>query len=158
MASLGSFGAALREYAPEVSDPVELDFYGEKFFVVGEIPAMIELTLTAALVGKVSAVDGDAALYEALRCALTTPARDKDTPADTDQWIRFTRLAVTHLAPSEMLTAICYRILGWQVGFPTERPSTSSDGQPTTSPNSNTSASDSPASPTSASGSADLAG
>lgn len=149
MASLGSFGAAVREHDPAV-DPDTFDFCGQTFTVHGQIPGMLELTISAALAGKVSGVDGDAALYEALRIALTVPGRETDgkkIPADASQWERFYRLAIDQRAEGELLTALVLNIVGAQVGRPTERRSTSQPGPSPTSTSSNSSASASPASP-----------
>ena len=149
MASLGSFGAALREYEPP-ADPDTFEFYGETFTVHGEIPAMLDLAMTAAYVGRSSLADGDAAMYEALRIALTIPEREVDgkkLPADPAEWERFSRLATAKAAPGEMLVQITFGIIGMQMGRPTGQRSTSSGGPLPTSTNSSSSASDSPASP-----------
>jgi hypothetical protein len=148
MASLGSFEAAAREYAPDGADQDTFDFYGETFVVTGTVPAIVELTITAALAGKASGVDGDAAMYEALKSALTVPARETDgktVSADPSAWERFYGLALTKNAPSELLTAITFNIMGAQLGRPTVQRSTSSPGPLPTSTSSNSSASDTPA-------------
>jgi hypothetical protein len=77
MASLGTFGAAVREREPN-AEPDTFEFCGETFTVHGTIPSMLHLTIAAAWAGKVSAFEGDAALFEALRHALTVP---RSTPA-----------------------------------------------------------------------------
>lgn len=149
MASLGSFSAAVREYDP-AAERDEFDFYDEHFVVYGEIPAIVDLTMTAAVVGKATSIDGDAALFEALKAALTIPAREVDgepVRADDSQFDRFYRLAIRNDAPAELLTTIAYKILGAQVGRPTKRRSISSAGPLPTSTSSNSSASTSPDSP-----------
>jgi hypothetical protein len=146
MANLGTFSAAMREHDPDAAEPDTFDFYGETFTVLGFIPGIVELTISAALAGKASGVDGDAAMYEALRCALTAPATGDDRP-DRSQWEKFYKLALDKDAPGELLTAVTLNVLGAQVGRPTERQSTSSDGQPPTSTPSNTSSSPSPDAP-----------
>lgn len=144
--NLGSFGAAVREYDPDGAELDTFDFYGETFKIVGRVPAIVELTMSAALAGKVGAVDGDAAMYETLRFALTVPARKStDTPADASRWERFARIALEKDTPGESLTAIALNILGAQVGRPTEQRSTSSPGPLPTSTSSSSSASDTPA-------------
>lgn len=150
MASLGSFSAAAREYDPGAADRDTIEFYDETFTIHGEIPAMVQLTVTAAMAGKVGGVEGDAAMYEALRIALTVPEREVDgkkVPADATQWERFCKLANDRGAPEELLSAVTFNILGAQMGRPTVRRSTSSSGPLPTSTNSNSSVSDSPASP-----------
>jgi hypothetical protein len=150
MAKLGSFGAAIREYAPTLAEPDTFEFCGEEFEVAGHVPAIIELTMSAAMAGKVSAIDGDAAMYEVLRFALTDPERrdgDKVVPADESQWDRFYRLAAAQDPEPEVLTSVALNILAAQVGRPTKQRSTSSAGPLPTSPSSSSSASDSPDSP-----------
>jgi len=149
MASLGTFGAVVREYEPP-TDPDTFELCGGTFRVVGEIPGMVELKLGAALTGKIGGLEGDAALYEALRHALTVPEREADgktVGADASEWDRFYEVATTKGAAGEWLTALVLNILAAQVGRPTVRPSTSSDGRSTTSTNSSASSSDSPALP-----------
>jgi hypothetical protein len=149
MTSLGKFGAATREYDPG-GERDTFEFYGTTFTVHADIPGMLELTISAALAGKVSGVDGDAAMYEALRCALTVPEREVDgqrSPVDASQWERFYRLAIDRCAPGELLTAITLNIMGAQVGRPTGQRSTSPSGSLPTSTSSNSSASPSPESP-----------
>lgn len=149
MASLGTFGAVVREYEPP-TDPDTFELCGETFRVVGEIPGMVELKLGAALTGKLGGLEGDAALYEALRHALTVPEREADgklVGADASEWDRFCEVATTKGASGDWLTALVLNILSAQLGRPTVRPSTSSDGQPPTSTPSNTSSSPSPDAP-----------
>jgi hypothetical protein len=148
MASLGSFGAAIRELDPDAERDT-FDFYDETFTVCGIVPAIVELTLTASLAGKVSGVASDAALFETLRFALTVPERKQDGKtirADDAEWQRFYQIAVRVCADSDVLTALAYNILGWQVGRPTEQRSTSESGSLPTSTNSSSPASDTPAS------------
>lgn len=150
MASLGSFSAELQAYTAD-AEPTTFDFYGQTFTVFGRVPAITELTLTATLAGKVSNFDGDVALYEALRYALTRPEQVRDgqrVAADTSQWRDFARLAAERQAPDELLTEIVFRLLGWQIGRPTGQRSDSASGSLPTSTSSPTTASDSPDSPT----------
>jgi hypothetical protein len=141
--SLGSFAAAKREYeAP--AEPDTFEFCGETFTVRGTIPSMLHLTVAAAWAGKISAFEGDAALYEALKYALTVPERTdggKTIPADTSEWDRFYRLSVDRDAEGEWLTAIVFNIMAAEDARPTERLSTSSTGQSSTGTSSSGSAS-----------------
>jgi len=147
--SLGSFGAARREYEVP-AEPDTFDFCGETFTVRGTIPSMVHLSVAAAWAGKISGLDGDAAMYEALRYALTVPERKVDgktEPADKSEWERFRKLAVTANVEGEWLTALTFNLMSAESARPTVRRSTSSDGSSPTSTSSNTSASDSPALP-----------
>jgi hypothetical protein len=149
MASLGSFGTAIREYAPALAEPDTFEFCGESFEVVGHVPAIVELTMSAAMAGKVSALDGDAAMYEVLRFALTDPERrdgDEVVRADDSRWDRFYQLAAERDPEPEVLTTIALKILAAQIGRPTVRRSTSSPGPLPTGTPSSSSASDTPAS------------
>jgi hypothetical protein len=153
MASLGSFAAAKREYEPDDRELDTFEFCGETFTVRGTIPGMLHLTIGASLSGKISGIDGAAAFYEVLRHALTAPAREvggKTVPEDDSEWQRFYRLAIDRDVETEWITAIGYELLGAETGRPTERRSTSSTGPSPTGTSSNSSVSDTPASPDSA--------
>lgn len=144
--NLGSFGAALREYEPP-AEPDDFEFCGEKFVVRGEIPSMLHLTIAAALAGRIGALEGDTALFEALRHALTVPERKtggETIPADDSEWQRFHRLSANTLVDTEWITSLVLNIMAAESGRPTVRRSTSSTGSSPTSTSSNTSASDSP--------------
>jgi hypothetical protein len=149
--SLGTFGAAEREYrTADQDDPDTFDLLGETFTVRGTIPAMVEIGVAAALSDKVSGVEGDALLFEALRYALSAPRRDENghpMAADESEWQRFRAFAAERDVEAEWLTQILLNIMGAQVGRPTERRPGSSSGPLPTSTSSNSSASDSPASP-----------
>lgn len=147
MATLGTFGAAMREYAPP-AEPDTFELCGETFTVRGEIPGMLHLTIAAAWNGQLTAIEGDAALYEAMRHALTVPehkAGEETVPADDSEWQRFRDLTVENNVEGEWITAIVFRIMAAEDGRPTERRSTSSDGSSPTSPSSSNSSSNSPA-------------
>jgi hypothetical protein len=148
MASLGTFAAAKREYAPAESEPDTFEFCGETFTVKGTIPGMVHLTVAAAFSGKVTGVDFAAALLEAIQHALTAPAAG-DTAEDESEWLRFYELAVAKSVPTEELRDIAYVLVGADTGRPTVRRSGSSTGSSATSTSSNSSSSDSPASPSS---------
>jgi hypothetical protein len=146
VASLGSFGAAAREFASDNREPDTFELCGETFTVRGEIPGMLHLTIAAAWSGKVSAFDGDAALYEAIRHALTVPERQVDgktVPADDSEWQRFQELTIEKHVEGEWITAIAFNIMAAEDGRPTERRSGSSTGSSPTSTPSSSSSSDS---------------
>lgn len=147
MAALGSFGAAIRELDPEAEHDT-FDFFGATFTVVGSIPGMLTLQLGAMISGKTSAVDGLAAVYEALRCSLTVPERDgKEAKAGDDrEFNRFYRIAVRHRCDDDELIRLALNIAGYQVGKADEPSPTSPDGGPPTSTNSKSSSSGSLAS------------
>lgn len=143
MASLGSFGAAKREYEPASTEPDTFDFCGETFTVKGTIPGMVHLTVAAAFSGKVGGVDFAAALLEAIRHALTAPAAG-DEAEDNSQWLRFYELAIDHDVETTELRNLAYELVGADTGRPTVRRSGSSTGSSATSTSSNSSSSDSP--------------
>jgi hypothetical protein len=148
MASLGSFGAAVREFDPD-GERDTFDFFGETFVVEGVIPSMLHIQLGAALAGKIAEIDGNAALYEVMRCALTKPERQVDgetEPMDESQFDRFFRLAVQKRCDLDDLLTLVFKLFGAQAGRPTEQRPTSPDGSLPTSTNSKSSASDSLAS------------
>lgn len=149
MASLGSFGAALREREPDRGEAATFDFCGKTFTVTGEIPAILELTLVGGVAGKVSGFETQVALYEALRFALSTPAPDDGGEADMSQWDEFSKLAVDNRVQQSVLSEIAFRIMGYLVGRPTEQQSDSSPGLLPTGTNSNSSSSATPDSPAS---------
>jgi hypothetical protein len=72
MPSLGTFGAAVREFDPD-GERDTFDFFGTTFVVEGVIPPMLMLQLGAAMTGKIGDIEGNAAMWEALRTALTKP-------------------------------------------------------------------------------------
>jgi hypothetical protein len=150
---LGSFGAAVREFDPD-SERDTFDFFGREFTVHGVIPPMLMLQLGAAMTGKVSEVEGNAAMWEALRCALTAPG----PPPDDSQFDLFYRLAVDRKCTTDELIKLVFALLGAQADLPTEQLPTSPGGQLPTSESSSTSASDTPGSTTSPSGDAASAG
>lgn len=145
MASLGSFGAAIREQDPDAERDT-FEFFGETFTVAGDIPAIIELQMSAAIAGKLSGVEGDAAVYAALRSALVADPAEGEQP-DIGQWDRFCRIAATNRVGPEALTELVLTIVAAQAGRPTVQRSTSDGGSLPTSTSSSPSASDSPASP-----------
>jgi len=144
MAKLGSFGAAVRELDPD-SERDTFDFFDREFTVHGVIPPMLMLQLGAAMTGKIGEVEGNAAMWEALRCALTIPGdEDRGIRPDDSQFDAFYRRAVDRRCTTDELIKLVFALLGAQAGLPTEQLPTSQDGQLPTSPSSNSSASDTP--------------
>lgn len=144
MAKIGSFGAAVREYDPDGTRDT-FDFFDREFTVHGVIPPMLMLQLGAAVTGKISEAEGDAAMWEALRCALTKPG--DDSRADDSQFDHFYRLAVDRRCTTAELVKLVFALIGAQADLPTEQLPTSQDGQLPTSQSSNSPASDTPDSP-----------
>lgn len=147
MGSLGSFAAAKREYAAP-AEPDTFEFAGETFTVKGPIPGMVKIEVGAFFAGQINGNEGAAAIRSVIQSALTSPAREEDgepVAEDDSEWVRFRELAVDQGIDTEELTELAYVLLGAEMGRPTERRSTSSDGSLPTSTSSNTSASDSPA-------------
>lgn len=139
MASLGEFGAALRE----LDDSAERDtfsFFGEEFTVSGEIPPMLMLQLGASATGKIEETEGLAAMWEALRCSLTVPARG-DEAEDGKEFGRFYRTAVAKNADLETIMQLTFKLFEAQAGRPTRTASDSSGGPSSTSPSSKSSSS-----------------
>jgi hypothetical protein len=148
MASLGSFGATVREFDPD-GERDTFEFFGETFVVEGVIPAMLDIQLGAAIAGKIDKIDANAAFYAVLRCALTKPEREVDgktVPEDESQFDRFYLLAVNKRCDLDELIHLAFSLIGAQGGKATEPQPTSAPGSPHTSTSSNSSASDSPAS------------
>lgn len=144
MSSLGSFGAAVREFDPD-GERDTFDFFGETFVVEGVVPSMLHLQLGAAIAGKIAEMDGNAAVYAALRCALSKPGREVDgktVASDESQFDRFFMLAVDHRCDLDSLLTLLFKLVSAQAGRPTEQQPTSSPGPLPTSTNSNSSASD----------------
>jgi hypothetical protein len=146
MANLGSFGAALREADPAAEQDT-FEFCGTQFAVRGEIPAMLMLQLGAALSNKIDEAEGMAAVWEALRCSLTAPAREVDgkpVPEDGRPFAQLYKLAVNHNVSLEDLMKLTMTLFEAQSGRPTVPQPASSDGQRPTSTSSNSSASPHP--------------
>lgn len=142
MASLGSFGAAVREFNPD-GERDTFDLFDQTFTVEAVIPPMLMLQLGAAMTGKIGDIEGNAAMWEAFRAALTRPGDEEDP----DQFERFYRVAVDRKCSTDELIKLVFTLIGAQAGKATEQPPTSPDGSPPTSKSSNSSASPSPASP-----------
>lgn len=145
MASLGSFGAAVRELDPDAQRDT-FDFFGETFTVHGVIPPIAMLQLGAAMAGKASEIDGNAAMWEVFRSALTKPVEGRR--GDDSQFDRFYALAADRTCHTNELIKLAFALIGAQADLPTEQLPTSPDGQLPTSDNSRSSASDAPGSAT----------
>ena len=131
---LGSFGAALRELDDD-REPDTFVFCGEEFAVVDRIPSMLMLQLGASVTGKVPEAEGLTAMWEALRCSLTVPARG-DAPADGSGFDRFYKLAVERRAYIEDIMKLTFALFEAEAGRPTGRPADSHVGPSSTSPSS----------------------
>jgi hypothetical protein len=147
---LGSFSAAAREFDPDAERDT-FDMFGVEFTVEGVIPPMLMLHLGAAMAGKAGAMEGNAAMWQALTCALSKPERqgpDGETiPADQSQFRRFYQLAVRKKVNDDSLIDLVWTLVGAQMGKAAEQPPTSPPGPPPTSTSSSSSASDTPDSP-----------
>jgi hypothetical protein len=151
MARLGEFGAAQKELSGEQDDFL---FFGEPFIVAGAIPPMLMLQLAAAATGKIDESEGMAAIWEALRCSLTTPAHKRpaqdgeepdengevEVPADPTPFNNLYKLAVEKSCDMESMMRLIFALFEAQTGRPTQPVSDSSTGQSNTSPSSNDSA------------------
>lgn len=154
MSNLGSFGAAAKEANP-AAEPDDFDFFGEKFYVYGTIPAMLMLQMGAAFSGKIPDEEGYAAMWETLRCSLAKPEwegigdnGEKVTiPQDDSQFDRFYKLAVSKNADIEDMAQLTLKLFEAQAGRPTGEQSTSAVGPLTTSPSLNGLSSTPPALP-----------
>lgn len=145
MAKLGSFGAAVREFDPD-GERDTFDFFGETFTVYGVIPPMLMVHLGAAMVGKAGQMEGNAAIWQALRSALSEPERD-GRPGDDSQFELFYRLAVAKKTDTDDLISLVFTLVGAESGKAREQPPTSQAGSPPASTSSSSSASDTPDSP-----------
>ncbi len=146
MTSLGSFGAAMRELDP-AAEKATFELCGETFTVTGLIPPILMLHLGAALAGKVGDVDGNAAMWTTLRCALSEPEQvidGKAKPGDDAQFNRFYLLAVRKCVALGELINLAWALVGAQSGKADEPPADSPAPSPGTSTLSSGSVSDSP--------------
>lgn len=145
---LGSFGAALREINPD-ADADTFDYFGETFTVHGFLPPILMMQLGAAVTGASTEAEGMAAMWEAMRCALTKPARagedGTETPEDDEQFQRFRHLAVVNRDQLDSLMRLTYAVYGQQAGRPTGQRSSSSAGPLPASTSSRSSSSAHPA-------------
>jgi hypothetical protein len=128
VASLGEFGAAVRELGEDERD--DFTFFGERFDVVGAMPPILMIQLGAAATGKIDQIEGLAAVWETFRLAL-----------GDDEYARFFRIAVDKRADFQSLFGLSMALFEAQAGRPTEEPRGSSDGLSTTSPSASPSSS-----------------
>lgn len=141
---LGSFSAAVREFDPDAErDTFEL--FDQEFTVHGVIPPMLMLQLGATMTGKIGDIEGNAAMWEAFRCALTTPGDEKRT--EETQFERFYRIAVNSRWATDEMIQLVFTLIGAQAGKATGQPPDSPDGPPPTSTSSSSPASQTPDSP-----------
>ncbi len=126
MASLGEFGAALREL-DEDRERDTFTFCGDEFTVEGEIPSMLMLQLGASATGKIEESEGLAAMWGALRCSLTTPANG-DKAEDDAGFKRFYKTALDRQAEIETIMQLTFKLFEAQAGRPTKVASDSSGG------------------------------
>jgi hypothetical protein len=153
MAHLGDFGAALQELDPS-AEKDSFSFFGEKFEVVNELPAVLVIQLGAFMTGKLNETEGMVAMWEALRISLDgddlpewTGEGPDTRPAPVRQFNQFYKLALDKRASVQSLTELLMSIFQAVGG---ERPTVQVPdlpaGQPATSPSSSTSASTPPVS------------
>ena len=129
MANLGSFGAAVKELDPG-GERDTFDFFDQQFTIHGTLPPVLQIQLGAAATGKIEEAEGLAAIWETMRCCLS----DGEDGSQFDRWFK---LAVARRCTLEELLKLAFALFEAQAGRPTEGPSTSSAGLPTTSPNAN---------------------
>lgn len=122
MSHLGEFGAALRELEGERDS---FTFFGERFELAADVPAIIEMQLAAGLNGSLGEDDAVAAMWDALNEALS--AEDFD---------RFQQIAKEKRADLPSMMRLVFAICAAPAGRPTVRPSASGGGPPSTSPSS----------------------
>lgn len=105
----------------------EVDFCGEQFAVADRIGAMPLMRFAKVAQAGVDSDDlaGLAAMYDLLEQCLS--------PKD---WHRFQQVADRERVDSEVLMQFVAKVMGMVTDRPTERPSDSSDGLPSTVPNS----------------------
>lgn len=152
MATLGSFGAAVREADPRAEKDT-FEFCGETFTVEDKIPAMLMIQLGASATGKIDEQEGLGAIWESMRVSLTVPERTvvadggeaRVEPADGTQFDRFYRLAVANRVDLEDLMRVAMALFEAQAGRPTGQRPTSPGGSLSTSTSSSTSPSPHPA-------------
>ena len=146
MASLGDFGAALRELDPK-REKDTFTYFGETFVVEGDIPGVVMLQLGAAVSGKIAEAEGMAAMWEALRFTLDPPATLAKAVDDAvgnpgpTGFARFYKLAADKRDSMDGLMHLVFKLFEVQGGRPTEQAPTSSAGLPGTSPSSKPSSS-----------------
>lgn len=133
--NLGEFGAALRELDGERDT---FTFFGERFELVADVPAIIEMRLAAGLNGSLPEDDAVAAMWDALRIALNEDRESEDgKPEPLRQFDRFEQLALEKRADMPSVMKLVFRICAAPAGRPTARPSAAGGGPQPTSLSSN---------------------
>jgi hypothetical protein len=143
MASLGSFGAAVREIEPD-GERDTFELFGETFTVEAAVPSVVLMKFCAGLVGQLSGIETDATMYELLRHALTKPPAKEGAKPDASQWERFYELAASRKCKSDDLITLVLAIAGAQAGKEHGQSPTSEGGSQSVGTSSNGSALDSP--------------
>lgn len=140
MTDLGAFGAALKELGRDERD--HFTFFGERFELVADVPAIVEMKLAAGLNGSLPEEDAVAAMWEALQVALDEDREPVEgEPPPLLQFERFQRIAREKRADLSSIMKLVFKICAAPTGRPTERPSAAGGGPPSTSPSSNSSSS-----------------
>lgn len=130
---LGDFGAAVAELDPNAEKDA-FGFFGEKFVIVADLPAVLVLQIGAFSTGKVDEAEGMGAMWSALEISLGAEA-----------FARFYKIAIAKRADVQSLMEIVMSIFQASSGErPTVRVLDSPAGQSPTSPSSSTSASTPP--------------
>jgi hypothetical protein len=120
---LGEFGAALKELDGDERD--HFRFFGERFELVADVPAIVEMKLAAGLNGSLPEDDAVAAMWDALSLAL-----------GDEQFAKFERIALEKRADLPSLMKLVFKLCAAPTGRPTVRPSAAGGGPPATSPSS----------------------
>ena len=130
MAYLGDFGAAVNELDPS-AEKDSFAFFGEKFEIIAELPAVLILQVGAFMTGKVDDTEGMGAMWSAL-----------DISLGEEEFARFYKLALTKRANVQSLMELVMSIFQASGGErPTVQAPDSLVGPPPTSQSSNLSAS-----------------
>jgi hypothetical protein len=133
MPFLGDFGAAVKELDPNAERDA-FGFFGEKFEIVADLPAVLVLQIGAFATGKVDETEGMGAMWSALEISL-----------GEDEFARFYKLAVAKRADVRSLMELVMSIFQAASGErPTVQVPDSPVGQLPTSPSSSTSVSTPP--------------
>lgn len=138
--NLGDFGAALRELDPAERDTFR--FFGEEFVMVADVPAILEMRLSAGLNGSLPEDEAVAAMWDALKVALDEDREPVEgEPEPVRQFDRFQQVALDNRAEIWSVMRLVFAICAAPTKRPTVRPSTSGGGPQETSPSSSGSSS-----------------
>lgn len=134
--NLGDFGAALRELDP-VAERDHFTFFGERFELVADVPAIVEMRLAAGLNGSVPEDEAVTAMWDALRIALDEDREPEEgQPEPLKQFKLFQQIAMDQRADLRSVMELVFKLCAAPTGRPTVRPSASGVGPPGTSPSS----------------------